>query len=425
MVDGHSRLTVVSVDRVCLIISQNKLNILLFHSQSLSSFPSGEYHVAVFESRELERYGINTRLIEFKTSKSLLSHISPSLDGILKNLWSWPAYNAIKTSIQTFNPDIVHFHGLFPYLSASALAAAHECGVAVVQTLHNGRWLCLEGGFYRDGRYCDVCTSRGGWHGVIHGCKHGVVPSLFLHGANLTGLIGGRLFRWVDRFIAVSDFIRDQHVRAGFPSEKIVVKPNGFDVGSLQKLRRPHHREGIVFVGRISTAKGAAVLQALMAKIKATVHIVGDGPDLDELKHYCANSGFTHVQFWGKQPQNRCFELMASARCTIVPSQCGEAFSLVCVESMGLGTPVVASDVGGLGPLIKASGGGIVVDPCDLDGFITAVQTLLEQPDKAVALGSRGEDYVRRHLNMEVNMRELIGIYESVLDDKRRHDHQL
>lgn len=377
------------------------------------------------ESNQLLKFGIESSLVIYKVPISLFGFIHSSLDAIVNNFWSWSAYRAVKFHIQKNKPDLVHFHGIFPYLSTSALCAAHDSGVPVVQTLHNGRWLCLEGGFYRGGDYCNSCVSLGGWQGVRHGCKHGILPSMMLHGSNLMGLAGGRLYRWVDRFIAVSDFIRMQHICAGFPSEKIIVKNNGIDIASLNKIPRKQCREGIVYVGRVSDAKGASIIPVLAAHSKAIIHVIGDGPDLGKLKRTCAESGFSHVRFLGKQPQERCFEIMASACCTIIPSQCGEAFPLVCVESMGLGTPVVASDLGGLGPLVRASGGGIVVNPKDSLAFVAATQTLFSQPEKVTSLGLRGSMYVSQNLNIHKNIQELVGIYESILDIRRQHAHQL
>lgn len=395
------------------------ITVLIFHSGSISGYPSGELNVARTEYSILNNVGSNAYLFEYDANSALGWPIIKNIKAVTSNLWSMAAYHFIKTKISEYRPDVVHFHGLFPFLSPSALAAAHETGVAVVQTLHNGRWLCLEGGFYRDGRYCDDCVSVGGWTGVSHGCKHGVAASLLLHAGNLSGLAGGRLFRWVDRFIAVSDFIRDQHIRAGFPPEKIVVKNNGMDVDRLRNVCRPDSRVGVAYVGRVSRAKGADVLMALMDAVQEPIHVVGDGPELAELQQYCVNRAYRHVRFWGKQPQAQCFEIMASVCCTVVPSQCGEAFSLAAAESMGLGTPVVGSDVGGLGPLLRTSRGGLAVAARDFPGFVAAVRHLLDDPDKASELGATGMRYVEGNLGLECNAAELMAIYESVLKDKK------
>ena len=391
--------------------------VLIFHSGSLARLPSGELHVALAEKKMLLGCGVNVELIEFFPKRKLSSIFAKETHAAVSNIWCLEAYHFVTERIAAVKPDVVHFHGLFPYLSASALAAAFNSGRAVLQTLHNGRWLCLEGGFYREGNFCDDCINQSSWNGVLHGCKHGVAASMLLHVATLSARMNGRLFKWVDRFIAVSDFIREQHIRAGFPPDKIVVKNNAVDLSRFH-VEPEMVRAGIAFVSSISTAKGVDVLKVIISDIRDVIHIVGDGPDLDRLQRYCDIAGYKHVKFWGKQPQERCFEIMASVVCTVVPSQCGEAFPLVATESMGLGTPVVGSDIGGLGPLLRSSHGGITVTPNNTQGFIDAVRQLLVQPSLVAKLGVAGQSFVAQNLNMERNSAELVAIYESVLKDK-------
>ena len=98
----------------------------------------------------------------------------------------------------------------------------------------------------------------------------------------------------------------------------------------------------MAFAGRVSTAKGASVLRYLMTKTDQPIHIIGNGPELEPLHQYCQQNDFDHVKFWGKLSHHETLDLLGSVVCTIVPSQCGETFSLVAAESMALGTPVVA-----------------------------------------------------------------------------------
>jgi glycosyltransferase involved in cell wall biosynthesis len=395
------------------------LKVIVLHSGSLRGFPSGEYYVANSENEILKEKGVDVQFVQYTYGQLPSVAILSRVKTILGYLWSRRAYYYMLKLIRDNEPDVVHFHGIFPYLSASSLAAAHDSGVTVIQTLHNGRWLCLEGAFYRNSKYCDKCISYGRWNGVLHGCKHGIVASFFLYLANHLALSDGKLFKWVDRFIAVSEFIRDQHVRSGFTEDKIIVKNNGMDLGRIHNTPVSIKRSGIAYVSRISTAKGSEILKQLIPLISQDIHVVGDGPDLPSLKEFCDQSGYTHVKFWGKQPQDRCFEIMASVICSVVPSQCGEAFPLVACESMALGTPVVGSDLGGLGPLLVKSGGGIAVPATNIEVFFSAVQSLIDSPSEANRLGKVARKYVESNLDSQINVEQLMEIYQSVLDEKQ------
>lgn len=394
---------------------------LIVHSGSVSNYPSGEWIVAQREAASLRKLGIKVDLIHYRPTSKRIEGIAGKAKLAFKNIWSIHSAKVIEHEIERYEPDIVHFHGLTPFLSGAALKAAHDTGVPVVQTLHNGRWLCLEGGFYRDGQYCDLCVDGHAANGIKHGCNNGVLASSLFYAANRSALFGGRLFQWVDRFIAVSEFIKDQHVRGGFPAEKIVVKYNGLELNPLHKGSvGPRSRSSVAFVSRISAAKGIGILQYLISVLPYTFNIVGDGPDLLHLKEFCKINGLKNARFFGQLSQEECLEVLASADCSLVPSQCGEAFPLTAIESMAVSTPVVASAIGGLADLIKASKGGICVPPQDLEKFAETVRYFLENPSVATEYACAGRRYVESTLDGSTLAKQLLDIYESVIQEKAR-----
>ena len=90
---------------------------------------------------------------------------------------------------------------------------------------------------------------------------------------------------------------------------------------------------------------------------------------------------------------------------------------------MALGTAVVGSNLGGLSALLKKSGGGIAVEPDDLNAYIRAVKKYLAQPNLAYSHGELGRRYVSEYLNLENNVRELIATYELILEEKKYANH--
>ncbi len=376
---------------------------------------SGELTVIYNEQRELSKcHEIQVNIV-YPSTVEKRSLIATAMNV----LWSRKNYNLILDLIKKFKPDIVHFHSISPYLSISVLAAAKKSQVPVIQTLHNMRWLCVEGGFFRGENYCDECVKGFGLRGAIRGCAKGRAPSFLLFSANLIARYTGFLFRAVDKFIAVSDFVRDNHVIAGFPAEKIEVNNNGIDFHSFMDkgYAKPWRtRRGVAFAGRLSIAKGSAVLQYLITKIDQPIHIIGDGPELETLQLYCKDLQCSQVKFWGKLSHTETLEILGSVGCTIVPSQCGETFSLVAAESMALGTPVVAANIGGLGSLIRNSGGGILFEAKDFYGAVEAVNWVLGSPSEAEKIGEIGKRFVFEQLSLVNSTKKLEKIYERVVN---------
>jgi glycosyltransferase involved in cell wall biosynthesis len=133
----------------------------------------------------------------------------------------------------------------------------------------------------------------------------------------------------------------------------------------------------IVCVGRFHHSKGQDVLLRAAAFLKPQlphlhVEFIGEGPLRGECERTAAVLKLTGCcRFAGAVSHDRVLETMAQSDVTVVPSR-NEAFGLVALESLAMGTPVVASAVGGL-PEILADG----------------LKSLLVPPDDARALASK------------------------------------
>jgi len=384
------------------------MRILICHGAGPEQFPSGELSVVERESSYLKRQG---HVVEL-----LVNHSSLGWNP-LRLFFSLVKNRALKEKICSFRPDIVHFHSVTPYLGLAELAIPKRYGLPVVQTLHNGRWLCVEGGYFRDGKFCDACVGHSGLKGVMYGCGRGYMPALFLFLVNRFARSRKWLFYKVDRFIAVSDFVRRQHVVSGFPADQLKVNNNGIDIVNLEQIgyaKSWTERTGVAFVGRISDAKGAAVVKQIIPMIQQPFHIVGNGPALDSLKQFCESHGYEQVLFWGKQSREKTLEVLGSVICSIVPSQCGDSFPTVALESMAVGTPVVASNLGGL-PALVSTDRGIVVEATDFEQYANAVLKYIDHIELAQRDGNNGISYARENLSIQTRGNALVKIYEELL----------
>ena len=96
------------------------------------------------------------------------------------------------------------------------------------------------------------------------------------------------------------------------------------------------------------------------------------------------------MRFAGFLPEDRLRSLVAAADCVVVPSRY-EPFGLVAVEASALGTPVVASDVGGLGEIIIDGLTGHLVPPADATALAEGLAAVLDAPtaSEVMALAAR------------------------------------
>jgi len=81
----------------------------------------------------------------------------------------------------------------------------------------------------------------------------------------------------------------------------------------------------------------------------------------------------------------------------VIQKSLREGFALVVTEAIWKGTPVVASNVGGIPLQIKDGENGFLVEPTDLKGFAERLIYLLKNPKLAKEMGKKGKEMARKN----------------------------
>lgn len=381
---------------------ERHLHVLVAHSRYLSGRVSGENSVVDDEIRLLEENGHRVTVLD---PQAEVDGRAQRLATGVRTIWNLQAGRSLARLMHLDRPDVVHFHNLFPTLSPAVLRTAAGAGVPMVMTLHNYRLLCLPGTFLRDGSPCEDCLGHLPWKGVSRRCFRGSAAASGSYATSLGVHRAAGTFDLVDRFIAVSEFVRAKHIEAGFSAERITVKPNFAWDG-------PRRREGagyFLFLGRLSEEKGARVLVDACRQTKARVLIVGDGPERDDLEREAPDG----VKFLGAVEPERAREILAGARALLVPSLCYEGAPRTIIEAFAAGVPVMASDIGGLPDLVADGTTGRLVAPGIPSKWADAMNTL-SFGDTVAALGHAARDEWERHYSPERAIDLLESVYKDV-----------
>ncbi len=154
----------------------------------------------------------------------------------------------------------------------------------------------------------------------------------------------------------------------------------------------------LLFVGRLQELKGADLALETLIELRRRSHhtmlaIVGgpSGPDgqrtLDQLRARVAEAGvIDQVIFVAPQSHQLLSTWMRAADVTLVPSR-SESFGLVALESSACGTPVVASDVGGLTTLIENGETGFLMSEREPSRWADMVEQAIDV-DRVTALSN-------------------------------------
>ncbi|MCW2953458.1 MAG: hypothetical protein JWQ48_2628 [Conexibacter sp.] len=181
--------------------------------------------------------------------------------------------------------------------------------------------------------------------------------------------------RRVDRFYAHGPGARRAVLAAGMPPARIRsgLSPVA-DLDGLPAAGLPSPR--IVFAGRLHPEKGPDVLLEALALLPAAppALVLGDGPLRRALARQVRVLGLrdrVRLCGWAARPA----QSIAGASLLVVPSR-DESWSQTAVLGMGLGVPVIGTDVDGL-PDTLADGRGIVVPSEDPVALAAAIDDVL------------------------------------------------
>lgn len=271
-------------------------------------------------------------------------------------------YNGIKSSfkraLQEFKPDIVHLHNVHSYLSPVVVKLAKEFGCKVVWTLHDLKLACPSYSCLNRGRICEKCfTSK--INVVKERCfKENLRASVLAYFEAVKWNVK-KLQRYVDYFVCPSAFIKRQMLKAGLQEEKLKVVCNFVDPIKLDQLKRaeiPDTRDDFyVYVGRLSEEKGVATLLKAAKDLPYKLKLVGGGHLYDGFIAEYGNCD--NIEFMGHQPAEKVAEILLSAKCLVLPSECYENNPLSVIEALCAGIPIVGANIGGIPELIDAECG--------------------------------------------------------------------
>jgi glycosyltransferase involved in cell wall biosynthesis len=208
----------------------------------------------------------------------------------------------------------------------------------------------------------------------------------------LESRVSTRLYRDTPH-VAVSESTKLDLVELGVRPDLIDVVHNGSDPTALATTDGKAPVPTVAFLGRLVPHKRVEWLFDAAARIRPDlpelrVVVIGQGPWEPRLREHAADLGLSEVvTFTGWVDEETKRRLLGEAWALALPSV-KEGWGLSVMEAAVLGTPAVAFAVGGLSESIVSGSTGLLVDEGDLGGFAEALQSLLLDSERRLALGA-------------------------------------
>ncbi|MGW0158041.1 glycosyltransferase family 4 protein [Mycobacterium sp. NPDC003323] len=261
-------------------------------------------------------------------------------------------------TLRDWQPDLVHAHDWL--VAHPAIALAEFFDVPLVSTIH--------------------ATEAGRHSGWVSGSVSRQVHAL-----------ESWLVHESDSLITCSASMREEITELFGPGlAETSVIPNGIDThGWPFAPRRPHDGPAeLLFFGRLEYEKGVHDAIAALPRVRkthpgTTLTIAGDGTQVDFLteqarKHKVLRS----TRFIGRVDHEGLVGLLHRADVAVLPSHY-EPFGIVALEAAATGTPLVTSNIGGLGEAVVDGVTGVSCAPRDVAALAGAIRRVLDDPAAA------------------------------------------
>ena len=235
------------------------------------------------------------------------------------------------------------------------------------------------------------------------------------------------------RIVTVSEYVRQYLISEGLPAKQVLAVPTCVDLAKFDpaKTKESLRRElGLgretPLIGTISILrrkKGHHILldaiPLILKKVPDAVFVfAGNGPQKENILNKIKNLGLEdRVLMLGLR--NDVAGILKSIDLFVLPTF-QEALGTSFLEAMAMGKPVVGTNVGGVGEVIKNGLNGFLVEPGNPPAIAEAVIKLLEDKEEAKKMGIEGRKMVERNFSIDKMCREMLDLYSSLSERKNR-----
>lgn len=348
----------------------------------------------------------NTEIISVRLPQPKIKSLSK---GMVFLLSSWAAgtilWSLLRRLRRQTDFDIIHHHSsdlLSSFIGAPIIAGI--LGKPLVVTVH--------------------CSPNFTFH-----------PSTFME--KLFFPLSRTIEKWVikksDFVYVLTDRMKQKYLENAFTrKDKIEVIPDGVDTEMFQEVDEqkvvefkkkhglPAGKKLVSYIGRIAPEKGWNIFVDAAKLLQGPdVHFLlcGDGHTRYELEEMIESLGLlSDFTLTGYIPHTSIPEAITASTCIVLPS-IHEELGGTTLETMACRRPIVASRVGGIPWVVQDGFNGYLVPPGDSAALASKVRWVLNNPEKAEAVGRNAVEFVRKYYDMNVIANRLVDNYQKLVEN--------
>lgn len=224
-----------------------------------------------------------------------------------------------------------------------------------------------------------------------------------------------------DYWIGITKGICNYLIEQGLPADRVIHIPNFVDETTAEPISRksfdtPTDVPILFALGRLHTHKGFDILLRSLAKAKtnAVLWLAGEGPEQENLEALVKQLGLEQqVKFLGWRSDVNA--LMRTADMFICPSR-HEGLGSIIIEAWFNRCPMIATASQGPKELITDDKNALLTPIDDVDRLTVAIESLLDDPDKAQALADHGYREYETLYSRDIIIQQYVDFFTSITD---------
>lgn len=209
-----------------------------------------------------------------------------------------------------------------------------------------------------------------------------------------------------NKIIVESQSNKDILVSWGVNPGKISRIPSGVHFSMIQDVPKADGKLDLIVVGRMIRAKGAHTFLNALPKVieqnsSLRVGIVGDGPEMENLRQISSNLGLdSYIEFYGFVPEEKdVIALMKTAKIFVYPAAMEGGWALTAIEANASGLPTIGVEKGDLGITEAVIEGfnGVLIPEENADLLAEKINEVLKDDNARSNMSANAVDFARQH----------------------------
>lgn len=360
----------------------------------------------------------------YELSKYFTPYYSGTIDYIknpIKYYYNYKALSDLQKLVDNVKPDIIHFQSFWGLTSAIFLVKTVS---KKILTIHDARCCPATTLMCKNQYFCDrqYCKNGNFLPCVFNGCVNNSYEASIRRA--LASFIDKNNFKKIDKFITPSNALKRKMLLANYilKKEKITTINNFLNQNELSIAPNYTNKSYFLYIGRLSKEKSVITLLQAMSELPRDIklHIVGTGPEEENLKKYAEENKLHNIEFLGFKTGADIQDEYQNCIATILPCNWFEIFGMTNIESFANGKPVIASNIGGIPEIVEHNVNGLLFEPANVEQLRECILKYWNNPELVIEHGKNGYKKVLTHYTEDIYYEKLIKLYEETINEYKK-----